>query len=335
MSTTLNLIYYAALFFFVIYFGKQMLHLFMGQSKDREDSHSDPKDFERLVEQKAQHLRLSLELEKRPRSEQAELAGNQLSTSVKSLGPRLLTHDSKYLKTILEDLNWGEGQELKNLKIQIEKKFAASITMIEVTSYLKEFLQNTKTIDFLNAHPALYPQLPDFFLSYFYLKLGAEKKVSFQKFSPWGERSFALMMLLQVKSLMEIIVDLERLNLTDQLQKISSKDIISIVLRILFKSELPFYLNCNDIDKKIKMLKDQSLYLDVLPTIKNNDKDTALRLFGLKDIPSKEELKSLYKEIALTCHPDRLPPGSPELLKKLASQNFVNLSLAYELLQKG
>lgn len=60
----------------------------------------------------------------------------------------------------------------------------------------------------------------------------------------------------------------------------------------------------------------------------------ALRIFGLKEIPTEKEIKSRYRQLAKVYHPDTLPANASEKQKEEAETQFRQLTEAYEMLCK-
>ena len=61
-------------------------------------------------------------------------------------------------------------------------------------------------------------------------------------------------------------------------------------------------------------------------------KREAFNLLGLKADATLEEVKSAYRTLVKSCHPDTLPPTATEAEREEASQRFRTITEAYDFL---
>lgn len=291
-----NIIFILPLLYIV---GRGLQHLFLDKKKKR------PKvDFDDLVKQKEQLLMLTLS--KNPVNETCPtfLAYKEFDSPERD----------KILQ-VFKELQWGEGPFQREAIVWIQKEYGINCDLLVVTNSFK----------FLIKHELL---------------------ISGDNLPGFGE-------ILKLTSLVALYKSL-----------MSSKHLINFAKKKNIKAEalkkaLVFQINQGD-DKKLKpkdfekgliilikkghdILRELILYTKVVDKLSvihplKSDKDLkgALRIMGLKESSSKEEIKRRYRDLALAQHPDTLSDVDvPVNLVNQASENFNQINLAYRLLLKN
>lgn len=271
-------------------------HLYLDVKK------KEPKvDFDDLVKQKEQLLMLTL----------GTLPLNEICKTFAAYNEQSSPEQEKILQ-IFKGLQWGEGPFQREAIDLIKNKFGINCDLIMITNSFKfllkhelliskEKLPGFKDILSLTSLVALYKSLR----------------------GPDGQNSFANKKNIKVKSLISAL----NFQVGQGGQKeLTPKEFEKGLVVLLKKNE--------DIIKELLLYTKVVEKLGVIsPMTSKKDLSGALRIMGLKENSSKEEIKKRYRYLAMASHPDTLSDVNiPKDLLKQASENFNQINLAYKLL---
>jgi DnaJ-domain-containing protein 1 len=259
-----------------------------------------------------------------------------------------ITPPTPEIKKIYEETKWGGGAFLKDIQQEISKNYGytmadtkvnAFILLCEKRNYLR-FLSD----DHRNSPVAIKNFLVTLLLFLLLVDEVREKnffileKISAKLHIPSMEFALALqikilMTISQKKELKEERIFAETLVINQY-----SEDTIKEAAELIAKKEANLWAKSSS-----QLLEELTLALNFanmivpMPKLKNRkDLETAFEILGLKKESTTEEIKKLYKKLALLKHPDKIVSQKlPKTLERKAFERFNKIQEAYEVIMEN
>ncbi len=249
----------------------------------------------------------------------------------------------KFILTLFDALQWGGGKEIHDISQKLSKKIGIRIEDTTVTHLIKKMLKyDWALLRKSNKLPTLN-ELTPLWECYLFWELILEEL--------WGTGG-KLTKSLQSK-FHTSQKDLEKaiISIFSKIQnpQVSPKQILEGKVDLITKEKLdviaPKFLLSEDLKffqpKKewLKKLEEEIIFyssLTPLPPLKNDkDKEGAMRALGVTKEMELEEIKKVYRKLALLKHPDKLSAkGIPKEFEFIATENFALIQRAYDILKK-
>ena len=244
--------------------------------------------------------------------------------------------DLKKSEEILESTQWGTSPSYTELRRIIYKSWNHSIEVSEFPFFIKKLLDKNVLEMRISEKPPHFKEILQVLNLYIAFELINENDSSF--LTSLG-RKFKCSELTIKRSVYAVIFNLKKKQMQEPFRVIFKENFTEIVKKddIIFLRDFicespKFFRSPSAITEKIQETCDILSSLEEYEEISGNSKK-ALKLMGLKETSSKEEIKKRYKRLAVLKHPDKLTSlGLPDELMSTASKNFVILKEAYELL---
>jgi hypothetical protein len=251
--------------------------------------------------------------------------------------------DIKKILVLFDGLQWGGGNELKDISSRISKNIGVRIEQNEVSTIISLFLKREFLISRKNSRLPSYNEIISLLESYLFLSL-LFKEIHGSEYSLLNilSRKFYISIDILIRSLIKVF---------DRNNKFEISTILSRPIKNLFPYQnqdthiLPFLKDDNGkffLSRKdyIELIKKETVIfssLSPLPDLKNDrDIEGAYHILGFDKNAPFEQIKKRYKKLALVKHPDKLKgKGIPEEFNSIATKNFARLQMAYDILKKA
>jgi DnaJ-domain-containing protein 1 len=255
---------------------------------------------------------------------------------------------SQEMKKIYEETKWGGGAFLKEIQQDISKTYSYTMADTKVNAFIL-LCEKRNYIHFLSpehrsSETAMKNYLVTLLLLFLMMEELREKKffVVEKVAKKLGISPHEFALALQIKILMT----------TAQKQNLKEERIFTDVLVLSQYSEETTKSASERIAKTEANLwaKNPSLFfeeltlalsfasmLEPMPKLKNKkDTETAFEILGATRDLSTEEIKKLYKKIALQKHPDKIVSQKlPKVLERKAFERFNKIQEAYEVIMES
>jgi DnaJ-domain-containing protein 1 len=252
--------------------------------------------------------------------------------------------DVKKVLNLCDNLKWGEGKTLREMKARISPKLNGAVELSDITLTVRKLIIEKAFFALKSGTLPTFVEIEKLVTSKIMadtlvkeLNSGqfrlAKKVARTYNFTPEVlskalEYKIALLDGIEEELALKSVMQYQKSG--DNI-KMNKKHFLSLGISSDQKRFLDFY-------SIIKGLKNEMELIEIItpvPSLKNkNDVETALKIFGLKKESSLEQLKVRFKQMALVKHPDKLASKnlSPALTKRVHN-NFTQIQSANDLLK--
>ena len=249
------------------------------------------------------------------------------------------------IKQILNETQWGGGQFLKDIQLEITKNYSYTLAESKINAFIL-LCEKRDYLRFLNednrkSKPAIKNYLTTLLLFYliaeeaknktFYIINNISKKINTT--SPDLARALQIKLLMIISSkneLKEEQIYCETLVLnqySDERIKMAMEQVAKEEANLWAKSHSLFF-------EELTLVLNYSSMISPLPKLNNNkDLKTAFEILGISRKTKLSEIKKIYKKIALQKHPDKITSQKlPLFLEKKGIEKFNQIQKAYEII---
>lgn len=249
------------------------------------------------------------------------------------------------LKKIYEETKWGGGAFLKEIQQDITKNFSYTMADTKVNAFIL-LCEKRNYVRYLSQdHRASSPAIKNYLVTLLLLFLLIEElrekkffileKIAAKLGIPQMEFALAL----QIKILMTVSqkkeLKEERI-FTDTLvlSQYSEETIKEATESIARKEANLWARSTSQLFEELTLALNFANMLAPMPKLKNRkDVTTAYSVLGAEESSTVEEIKKIYKKLALQKHPDKIVSQKlPKMLERKAFERFNRIQEAYEVI---
>jgi DnaJ-domain-containing protein 1 len=314
--------------------------IFISQIKKKLPGHTPENDIDQMIRRQKERLRAQYGLG-------SELQTNQWGQKTTSADETkaIITPE---IKKIYEETKWGGGAFLKDIQEEISKNYGhtladtkvnAFILLCEKRNYISYLTHNNRA-----SAPAIKNYLATLLLFFLLIEELRGKKffIMDRVAGKLGVTPIELALALQIKILMTLArkKDLKEERIfTDtfvlgQYAEETTKEATESIARTeanLWAKDTSLFL------EELTLALSYANMLAPMPKLKNRkDIETAQDILGVTSSTSVEEIKKIYKKLALQKHPDKIVSLKlPRMLERKAFERFNRIQEAYEVILEG
>lgn len=250
---------------------------------------------------------------------------------------------SKEIKQLYQETQWGGGVFLKELQTDIAKTYSYTLADTKVNAFIllceKRNYLRYLTEEHRNSKTALKNYLTA--LIVFFLMIDEAKEKDFfilEKIA--GKLNIPptqLALALQIKLLMVVAAkkELKEDRIFSELLVLNqySEDTIKAATEAVARREANLWAKSStQLFEELTLALNYSAMLMPIPRLKNRkDIDGACEMLGIAKEATLEEVKKVYKKIALQKHPDKIVAQKlPKVLERKGIDRFNQIQEAYE-----
>lgn len=255
------------------------------------------------------------------------------------------TPPSKEIQQLYKETQWGGGQFLKDLQTEITKTFSYTLADTKVNAFIllceKRKYLRFLTEDHQKSSEAIKNYLVALLLFFLIIEEAKDKnfyiieKIAKKLSVPPEQLALALqikilMVLAPKKELKEDRVFSELLVLNQY-----SEDTIRSGAESIAKKEANLWAkSSSQLFEELTLALNYSSMLSPIPKLANRkDIATAYLILGVDKTATMEEVKKIYKKIALQKHPDKIVSQKlPKVLERKGIDRFNQIQEAYEVI---
>ncbi|MDD0851953.1 J domain-containing protein [Halobacteriovorax sp. GB3] len=244
--------------------------------------------------------------------------------------------DLKKSIKLIESLQWGDHPTFKEVAKSIERDFALKLTTDQISRAFKELIQS-KFYEKFKRQPLSFKEVTSILKLYVVID-----SLEQGRRAPIIEKIYAINSLtLQQAIALHLYFDkndrakgLAQIQETEVPKPVGNSPIMSRYFKIIQDVE-------NYQTKSLLKNIQNTFYLikAITPLEELNKKSTteqAYRVLGLAEGSTEEEAKKIYRKLAKVFHPDVLSgEGLNEAGKKIASENFTIVKMAYDIIKQN
>lgn len=250
---------------------------------------------------------------------------------------------SKEMQQLYKETQWGGGAFLKDLQTEITKTFSYTLADTKVNAFIllcekRNYLQYL-SVDHQRSSVAIKNYLVALLIFFLLIEETKEKhfyileKIAKKLNVPSGQLALALqikllMVIAHKKELKEDRVFSEVLVLNQY-----SEETVKLATEAVAKREANLWAkSSSQLFEEMTLALNYSSMLSPMPKMKNRkDFDTAYEILGIDKSSSLEEVKKIYKKMALQKHPDKiLSQKLPKILERKGIEHFNQIQEAYQ-----
>lgn len=314
--------------------------LFEFFKKKMPGSYNPDSDIDSMIRRQKERLRAQYGLYGNDQTQNS--SKDTLSASLASLEN---TTVSKEIENLYKETRWGGGTFLKNIQGEISKNYSYTLADSKVNAFIL-LAEKRNYIHYLSIDNQKSAEAIKNFLSLTLLVLMMIEEIRNKDFTLIGNVAKKchlnpndLLLALQLKFL-NIIHQKKEMKedklfsdtpILNQFSEETIKDIIETLLKkeanlwakghSLFFEELSLFLNYAHILSPLPLLKGKK------------DIETAHKILGTNPEMDIDEIKKIYKKIALAKHPDKIGSQNlPKILEKKAISQFGKIQESYEII---
>ncbi|MDO9184259.1 MAG: DnaJ domain-containing protein [Bacteriovorax sp.] len=297
-------------------------------------------DIDQLIKRQKERLRSQYGLQGDIQSSQQQVIQKKETMSD---GPQTLI--PREIHKIFKETQWGGGEFLKEIQLEISKNFSYTMADSKVNAFIL-LCEKRKYLRFLTTdNQSSTLALKNFLVTMLLLLLLVDevKERQFYILDKIAKKlaisSTELALAVQLKILMTIA---HQKNLKDNrvfseiliINQFSEETIKEAVEIIAQKEANLWAKNSSQLFEELTLALNYASVLSPIPKIKNKkDISTACEILGITIDQNTEEIKKAYKKIALVKHPDKiLSQKLPKALEQKAIENFNSIQEAYEVI---
>ena len=301
-------------------------------------------DIDSMIRKQRERLRAQYGLYGSDQSSQLDRHGN--SDGVE-LNPKTKNSDESpgEDKKIFKEIQWGGGEFTKEIQSEITKKFSYTLADSKINAFLL-LCERRKYITYLNSEnknfrSALKNYLTTLLLFFLLIEEIRENKYYIlSKISKQiGITEYELALAFQIKILMAVAAKKEIKDervFNDKIILMQySEDTIKEARELVAAKEANLWAKSTSLFlEELNLALNYASILSPMPKLQNRkDINNACEILGVNLHQSSDEIKKIYKKIALTKHPDKIISQKlPVFLEKKAIEKFNKIQEAYEIL---
>jgi len=276
------------------------------------------------------------------------LYGNDQSSQLeRELNPKNKNSDesSGEEKKIFKEIQWGGGEFTKEIQSEITKKFSYTLAGSKINAFLllcerRNFVSNLTT-EHKSSRSSLKNYLTTLLLFFLIIEEIRENKYYIlSKISKQiGVTDYELALAFQIKILMAVAakkeIKDERIFNDKIILTQYSEDTIKEARELVAAKEANLWAKSTSLlFEELNLALNYASILYPMPKLQNRkDINNACEILGVTMLQSPDEIKKIYKKIALAKHPDKIISQKlPVFLEKKAIEKFNKIQEAYEIL---
>ncbi|MDD4974922.1 MAG: DnaJ domain-containing protein [Bacteriovorax sp.] len=250
---------------------------------------------------------------------------------------------SKEIEQIYKETKWGGGEFLKEIQHDITKNYSYTLADTKVNAFIL-LCEKRNYLRFLTPeHRASKTALKNYLVTlliFFLLieEIREKKYYILEKIAKkLGISSTELALAFQIKLLM--VVSLKKELKEDRIFSEAivinqySEETIKEASEVIAKREANLWAKSpSQLFEELTLMLNYASMLTPIPRLKNKkDVDTACEILGINLQKNTEDIKKIYKKIALIKHPDKIVSQKlPKILESKAIERFNQIQEAYE-----
>lgn len=314
--------------------------IFISQMKKKLPGYAPENDIDQMIRRQKERLRAQYGLG-------SEVQTNQWGQKASSTD-EAKADATPEIKKIYQETKWGGGAFLKDIQLEISKNFGHTLADTKVNAFIL-LCEKRNYISYLSHNnrasaPAIKNYLATLLLLFLLIEELREKNffILDRMASKLGVTSPELALALQIKILMTISgkkeLKEERIftdtlviaQYSEETTKEATESIARTEANLWAKSTSLFY-------EELTLVLSYANMLAPMPKLKNRkDIETAQNILGVTSSTSIEEIKKIYKKLALQKHPDKIVSQKlPKMLERKAFERFNRIQEAYEVILEG
>jgi DnaJ-domain-containing protein 1 len=255
---------------------------------------------------------------------------------------------SKEVESLYKETKWGGGNFLKNIQTEITKNYSYSIGDSKINAFIL-LTEKRNYLSFLSSKNQESSDAIKNYLSFLLLFLMMVEEIRTKDFSIIAHvakkfrippHEFALAIQLKLLS----TINQKRAIKEDKLYSDSfilgqfSEETMREVIESVLKKEANLWAKGHSLFfEELSLHLTYAHILNPLPLLKDKkDLATAHQILGTDEEMELEEIKKIYKRMALAKHPDKIGSQNlPAILEKKAIAQFSRIQEAYEIITKS
>lgn len=311
--------------------------IFLGFIKKKIPGYAHETDIDQMIRRQKERLRAQYGLSGDIQTSQW---GQRHSTNEENAAP-----PTPEIKKIFEETKWGGGAFLKEIQQEISKNYGYTMADTKVNAFIL-LCEKRDYIRFLNSeHRVSNPAIKNFLVTLllFFLLIDELREKKFfviDKISgKIGISSTEFALALQIKILMAIAqkkeLKEERIFTDALVIGQYSEDTIKEATEAIAKREANLWAkSTSQLLEELTLALNYANMIVPMPKLKNRkDIETAYEILGVKSTANIDDIKKLYKKIALQKHPDKIVSQKlPKTLERKAFDRFNRIQEAYEVI---
>ncbi|MBK24978.1 MAG: hypothetical protein CME70_13355 [Halobacteriovorax sp.] len=282
---------------------------------------------------------------KRAGKSEVEIRYLDYSDELNKVGNEELLEDVQKTLALFESLQWGEGQAISEVRTKFNKKFSAAPTQRTFINNLKNLLKREVPLSRSTKNLPQYNEITDLLITKTFLQGFCGEDDFSKELAKAVSRKLRISMASILKAVAAFLAKVEGQNeqkiyktIVEAKNPFSAWDLPSrekLVNKALITEDKKYFVSIKDLIESITAEAHLFHTLSPLPPLNGkNDIPGALKIFGLTEEASAEEIKKTYKKLSMLKHPDRLASkGIPKSFEEVANDNFTQIQAAYDILK--
>lgn len=311
--------------------------IFLGFIKKKIPGYSHENDIDQMIRRQKERLRAQYGLTGDVQTSQWGQRQNPEDDQITASTPEI--------KKIYEETKWGGGAFLKEIQKDISKNYGHTMADTKLNAFILLCEKRNYVRYLTNDHRASSPLIKNFLISLLLLflivdELREKKFFIIEKISAkLGVPSMEFALAVQIKILMTVAqkkeLKEERIFTDALVINQYSEETIKEATEAIAKREANLWAkSTSQLLEELTLTMNYANMIAPMPKLKNRkDIETAYEILGVKSSSSIDEIKKLYKKIALQKHPDKIVSQKlPKMLERKAFDRFNRIQEAYEVI---
>ncbi len=256
-----------------------------------------------------------------------------------------LRADVQKTVSLFESLQWGEGQAISEVRTKFNKKFSAAPSQRFFINNLKNLLKREIPLSRTTKNLPQYTEIMDLLITKTFLQGFCQEDDFSKELAKAMGRKLRVSIASVMKAVAAFLAKVEGQNeqkiyktIIEAESPFSSWDLPArekLVNKALITADKKYFISIKDLIELITAEAHLFHTLSPLPPLNGkNDIAGALKIFGLAEEATPEEIKKTYKKLSMLKHPDRLASkGIPKSFEEVANDNFTQIQSAYDILK--
>lgn len=314
--------------------------IFIASLKKKLPGHNQETDIDSMIRRQKERLRSQYGL---TGTVQIDQWGQKTQAENESITP-----PTPEIKKIYEETKWGGGAFLKDIQQDIAKNYGYTMADTKVNAFILLCEKRNYMRYLSDDHRASAVAIKNYLVTLllFFLLVDEVREKNFYILEKISNKlhipSMEFALALQIKILMTIAqkkeLKEERIFADTLVISQYAEDTIKEATEIIAKKEANLWAkSASQLLEELTLALNYANMIVPMPRLKNKkDVETAFEILGLKKDSSTEEVKKLYKKLALLKHPDKIVSQKlPKTLERKAFERFNKIQEAYEVIMEN
>lgn len=301
--------------------------------------YSHESDIDSMIRRQKERLRAQYGLSGDIDSSQRERSSNYLREENDKTPP------TKEIQQLYQQTKWGSGPFLKEIQQEIAKTYSYTMAETKVNAFIllceKRNYMRFLTADHKSSSAAIKNYLVTLLLFFLLIEELREKKFfileKVAKKLGISADEFAIALQIKILTIVSLKKELKEERIFTETLVIGqySEETIKEAAESIAKKEANLWAKSpSQFFEELTLALNFASMISPMPKLKNRkDVDTAHEILGSSKDQSTEEIKKLYKKIALQKHPDKIVSQKlPKVLERKAFERFNKIQEAYEVI---